>query len=73
MWYYYEKIWKTILESSEDTINALDTKWKNYYRTTISTYRVTGAECVLAFVIVLPIIITQLILIKDKYMNLSNL
>ena len=73
MWHYYEKIWETILGWSADYVNALDIKWKNYHRVTVSTYRLTGAETVLAFIIVLPIIITQLILIKDKYMNLSSL
>lgn len=72
LWTYYDTIWKTYLSWSNDYLNTLHYKWRDFHRTTVSTYRLTGAESIIAFLLVLPIITIQIYLIMDKYIDFSS-
>ena len=66
IWTYYEGLWKTYLDWSEQYVNSLGSEWKQFYSTIMSLFRLSSAESIITFLIVIPIIIIQVLLFMDK-------
>lgn len=73
LWTYYNGLWSEWLNWSDQHLSSLDSRWRNLYSTVVSIFRLSAAESILTFIIILPAIIVQILLFLDKNISYTYL
>lgn len=73
LWTYYDGLWKEYLNWTDQYISSLDSRWRTFVNTVIALFRLSAAESILTFIIIIPAIIVQILMFLDKNTSYSYL
>lgn len=72
-WTYYQGLWKDYLNWTEAYLNSLNIKWRFFHNYILNLYKLCIAQTIIAFLLVLPIIIIQILLFFDRNVSYAYL